>query len=80
MLVDARHLTNLQKRQGLIRGTITERGHSQLSRKDAGLLTGKMRRCAHRRNPDIDMGVEIPFHPQAGADGLPLHQGRGPAR
>ena len=42
MLVDARYLTNLQKQS-----------RDKLSFKDAGLLTGKMRRCAHRRNPDI---------------------------
>ena len=52
MLVEARRLADLQKRREL---------------KAAGLLTGKMRRRARRRNRDIDLGVEIPFHKPAPA-------------
>lgn len=52
MLVDARRLADLQKRREL---------------KAAGLLTGRMRRRARRRNRDIDLGVEIPFHKPAPA-------------
>ena len=52
MLVDARRLADLQKRREL---------------KAAGLLTGQMRRRARRRNRDIDLGVEIPFHKPAPA-------------
>jgi len=50
MLNEAKRMADLQKRREL---------------KAAGLLTGEMRTRAKRRNRDIDLGVEIPFHKPA---------------
>ena len=52
MLAQAKRLADLQKRREL---------------KQAGLLSEKARTTAQKRNRDIDLGVEIPFHKPAPA-------------
>ncbi|KAL9190956.1 hypothetical protein ACHAXT_000662 [Thalassiosira profunda] len=50
MLHEAKRLADLQKRREL---------------KAAGLLSGEMKTRARKKNRDIDLGVEIPFHKPA---------------
>jgi pre-mRNA-splicing factor CDC5/CEF1 len=52
MLAQAKRLTELQKRREL---------------KQAGLLSSMAKKKASRKNKDIDLGVEIPFHKPAPA-------------
>jgi len=52
MLAEAKRLADLQKRREL---------------KAAGLLSGEMARRARKRQREIDLGVEIPFHKPAPA-------------
>ena len=52
MLAEAKRLADLQKRREL---------------KQAGLLSSQARKKAKKRNRDIDLGVEIPFHKPAPA-------------
>jgi len=52
MLEQAKRLSELQKRREL---------------KQAGLLSGQAKKQARRKNKDIDLGVEIPFHKPAPA-------------
>ena len=52
MLAQAKRLTELQKRREL---------------KQAGLLSSQAKKKASKRNKDIDLGVEIPFHKPAPA-------------